>query len=201
MKPLRAEEVEGWMTEEELRVLREVASALKKPFVVEVGSWKGRSTIALAQAIAPQGGKFFAVDTWQGTPSERTTYHAEARYRDIYKQFCNNISAAAVDGVVVSCKMTSLEAANLFLGGSVDMVFLDGDHSQEAVTADIEAWWPKLKKGGLMMGHDYTDQDQEQDQESGGWPGVKRAVQAKFGPSVAVINGTTLWMVRKETDK
>lgn len=54
-------------------------------------------------------------------------------------------------------RMTSLEAAPNFMDGTIDFVFIDGDHSYAAVKADIAAWWPKLVSGGLLSGHDYRD--------------------------------------------
>ena len=45
-------------------------------------------------------------------------------------------------------------AAKMHEPDSLDFVFIDGDHSTEAVTADIEAWLPKLKPDGVLAGHD-----------------------------------------------
>jgi hypothetical protein len=54
-------------------------------------------------------------------------------------------------------RMFSHEAAPLFPDGSLDFVYIDGNHSFEAVTQDLELWWPKVKAGGLFSGHDYYD--------------------------------------------
>jgi hypothetical protein len=51
--------------------------------------------------------------------------------------------------------MRSEDAAALVEPGSLDFVFLDGDHSYEGTTADIAAWLPAVKPGGLLCGHDY----------------------------------------------
>ena len=51
--------------------------------------------------------------------------------------------------------MPSLDAAKKFKNGSIDFLFIDGDHSYKAVKADLKAWYPKVKKGGVMCGHDY----------------------------------------------
>jgi predicted O-methyltransferase YrrM len=51
----------------------------------------------------------------------------------------------------------SPEAAELFDDGEMDFVFIDGDHSYEATLADIEAWVPKVRPGGIICGHDYSD--------------------------------------------
>ena len=62
-------------------------------------------------------------------------------------------------------------AASRFADGSLDFVFIDGNHLYEAVCSDIAAWWPKLRSGGLLTGHDYAiNRD-----ASGEW-GVRKAV-------------------------
>jgi len=54
-------------------------------------------------------------------------------------------------------RLDSVDAAKLFLNGYFDLVFIDADHSYNGVTADIKAWMPKIRKGGIISGHDYTD--------------------------------------------
>ena len=49
----------------------------------------------------------------------------------------------------------SVQAASRFEDEFFDFVYIDADHSYEAVRADLEVWWPKLKPGGLFAGHDY----------------------------------------------
>lgn len=55
-------------------------------------------------------------------------------------------------------RMFSVEGAKLFPDNSLDFVYLDGNHSLEAVTEDLESWVPKIKSGGLVSGHDYGNQ-------------------------------------------
>ena len=61
----------------------------------------------------------------------------------------------------------SAAAAAGFAEGSLDLVFLDGDHSYAAVREDIAAWTPKLRAGGRLLGHDYAFH----------FPGLVRAVR------------------------
>ena len=51
-------------------------------------------------------------------------------------------------------RMTSDEAANHFTNRSLDFVYIDGDHSYQSVLNDLKLWWPKLKIGGILSGHD-----------------------------------------------
>ena len=64
-------------------------------------------------------------------------------------------------------RSTSTEAAALLSNERFDFIFIDGDHRYEEVLADLRAWWPRLKPGGLLVGDDFS------------WPGVSKAV-AKF---------------------
>lgn len=64
----------------------------------------------------------------------------------------------------IRIKEDSLTAAALLPDDSFDFVFIDADHSYEAVKKDMEAWYPKIRRGGLFSGHDYR------------WEGVARAV-------------------------
>ncbi len=65
----------------------------------------------------------------------------------------------------------SPQAADRFDNGSLDFVFIDGDHRYESVCSDLFAWFPKLRAGGILAGHDYTAPENE----DGRW-GVARAV-------------------------
>lgn len=71
----------------------------------------------------------------------------------------------------------STDAAELFQDGSLDFVYIDADHSREAVLADLRAWFPKVKYGGIIAGHDYL----KKDLPCGGAYGVIEAVEEYFG--------------------
>ncbi len=66
-------------------------------------------------------------------------------------------------------RLPSVKAARCFEDRELEFVFIDGNHSYETVKADIEAWWPKIRNGGLLIGHDYDPKR---------FPGVCRAVDA-----------------------
>jgi hypothetical protein len=65
----------------------------------------------------------------------------------------------------------SLNAARRFKDGEIDIAFLDANHNYAEVLKDLEAWWPKIKEGGIMAGDDYATRH----------PGVPRAVNEFFG--------------------
>jgi SAM-dependent methyltransferase len=73
---------------------------------------------------------------------------------------------------IVPMRARSLDAARAFSDKSLDAVWIDASHEYEHVRDDIEAWLPKVKPGGVIGGHDYSEAD---------WPGVVRAVRERFG--------------------
>lgn len=140
--------------------------------VVEIGSWQGRSTHALLSGCK---GTVYAIDHFKGSKTaEGQCTPLKASQENIFQKFMDNVGHFKNLKVY---RMSSLEAAKKFFNDkSIDMVFIDGDHSYKAVKADIEAWLPKVKK--LICGHDYNSSS----------PGVKQAVNEKFG-SVKTIYG------------
>ena len=164
--------IDGWMTAEELQFLHD--SAKKCRTVVEIGSWKGRST----KALLDTGATVFAVDHWKGSD----TIEELASSQDVYSEFMQNVGHYKNLNVI---RRPSLEAAPLF-STTVGMVFIDGLHTYEGCKADIEAWYDKTER--IICGHDYST----------GWPGVMRAVNERFGSKVKVVG--TIWYIDKQED-
>lgn len=166
----RWDQIQGWFDFD--RIYNEALDRVRCPSVfVEVGSWLGRSTAYMAEEIKRRYKpvQFFTVDTWEGSTNEPPMQPIiEAHNGDLFPQWQRNMSRAGVIEYVIPVKMASVEAAKLFKNHSVDFIFIDGDHSFEMVSADIEAWRPKLKPSGVMAGHDI-------DRES-----VRNAVERHF---------------------
>lgn len=158
----------GWASFGDLYVAM-VQRAPQKAKFVEVGSWLGRSAALMAVEIVNSGKDiaFSCVDPWEdGGPDLRNTPYFTELKHPVYDTFLNNIES--VRHVITPMRMTSLAAVERFADGSLDFVMLDGDHSFEAVRADIDAWLPKIRKGGVIAGDDYL------------WPGVKLASDDTF---------------------
>lgn len=148
--------------------------------IVEVGSWKGKSTAFLLVEAWNKSPRIeiYAVDTWAGS-----TEHADAasvKNGTLYNEFLANVKP--VSRQLIPLRMPSVQGANFFPDQSVDSVFIDAAHDYENVRADIAAWLPKVKKGGILAGHDYMC----------GWPGVDRAVAEAFS---FVTFADNCWMV------
>ena len=112
---------------------------------VEVGVYKGiYSEIILKQW---QGEKLLLVDNWNipGKPN-----------RAIEKA-CRKKLTTKFPGRIVFIKALSTVAASTIEDQSLDFAYIDADHTYASAKSDIEAWYPKVKKGGIFCGHDYAE--------------------------------------------
>lgn len=137
------------------------------------------------------------VDSWEeaqpdGGYSRSGDFHAslDQNAQDAYMQRAMLITEFAASRRRV-IRMRSVVAATHYKNESLDFVFLDADHSYEAVQADIAAWLPKVRPGGILCGHDYANE---------AYPlwGVARAVDEAFGPQVELGKNYT-WRIRVGT--
>jgi predicted O-methyltransferase YrrM len=98
--------------------------------------------------------RFDCIDTWKGSLNEDP--HQNDQYVKnglLYEKFMSNVDR--VKHIITPRIGDSIELSKTYEDDSLDFVFIDGDHSYEAVKADIQAWLPKVKSNGLLAGHDY----------------------------------------------
>ena len=141
--------------------------------IVEIGSWFGRSTSYMGSLLKESNKniKFYSVDTWEGSDEEahhKTISKLKSEGKTLFDEYLNNLKDCGVIDYVIPIKSASIEAANTFEDNSIDFIHIDASHDYDNVIADIIAWYPKVKPGGLITGDDYI------------WPGVKRAVDEYF---------------------
>jgi predicted O-methyltransferase YrrM len=149
--------VEGWLGADEAWALRQAVATIpgSGPVrVVEIGSWKGRSTIALASGAAarPAGGVVHAIDPHRGGVAHRLSGEA-----DSYDAFLANIDRAGVRHLVDPIRSTSAVARRRVPDDSVHVLFLDGSHRYHDVLYDTEAWEPALRAGARVAFHDAVE--------------------------------------------
>lgn len=168
--------VDGWLTDNEGKLLYRLAKEnSKKGVIVEIGSWKGKSTIWLAKGSkAGDNAKVYAIDPHTGSEEHKKILHGKSTF----EEFKNNIKNADVANVVVPILKTSEEAA-LNFNKQVGLVFIDGDHSYEAVLLDFITWFPKMVEGGIMVFDDTI-----------GWTGPIKVVEENIykSPNFKNIN-------------
>ena len=146
--------VEGWMSPDQARRLFDAAAATRPgDRIVEIGSFRGRSTIVLASA-APDGVGIVAIDPHAGNdrgPQEFDGYAAEAATD--HEVFNANLAAAGVADRVRHVRAFSDDAHPL-VDGEVDVLYIDGAHRYRPARADIRDWGARVAAGGTMLIHD-----------------------------------------------
>lgn len=173
----RARDIEGYTKESELELLSGLAAAMPSgAIVVEVGSFRGRSTVAIAEGLQHvHGARLVAVDTFAGDPG----WTEIAGVPEARRLFDRNTEGIGFLDVI---QAESVRAAERIDDGSIDWVFIDALHDYGSVREDIRAWAPKVKPGGLISGHDY------------GRAGVTDAVLAVFSD---IEVAESIWMTRQ----
>lgn len=152
----------------------------------EIGVFSGKTSAAL---LKREGLKLYMVDTWAPFLADEILIadrdEQEKNYQQAIEATQFNKSMRWI------LRMDSLKAAE-FLAEPLDFVFIDGDHSYIAVRADIKAWLPNLKKGGLLSGHDYANPDYNFGKD------VKRAVDefAKQNGYEVDLGHDFTWFIR-----
>ena len=135
----------------------------------------GRSTTAMALSTP---GIILCVDSWKDGALEGKSVDG------VYGIFLKNLAPQVLAGKVIAFRMFSADASRVLkdiLGGQLaDMIFIDGDHKFESVTADITNYLPLLDPKGLLCGHDFQH------------PPLREAVKARY-PGVTAVPNTTIW--------
>jgi len=166
--------ISGWMSEGELTYLATLASRIPEGgSICEVGSYKGRSTVAMA---ANTDATVWCVDTWDQTAGG-TGPIDEGGW--CFDQWSENTKEFWKVVPINRCSLYAARECERDRRG-FDLIFIDADHNVASVKADIAAWRPLLKPGGILCGHDYTSI----------WPGVIEAVDALV-PKFRVVD--TIW--------
>lgn len=148
---------------------------------VEIGAWKGKSACYMGERLKDTGKniRYTVVDNFKGSPTEKVHLQdKEIVNGTLYETFLKNIRPLrAFIGVI---RDNSEDVPQHLSDSTIDFLFIDGDHTYEAVKRDIKLWLPKVKKGGVISGHDY-------DLES-----VKRAVDEIF-PDRKIWDKSNVW--------
>lgn len=162
---------------------------------VEVGCKEGR-TVAHVLRECPKVNAI-AIDPWM--PQDATDDPTKETYetwdfKKIETQFWNNIGPnknrclmKRVEGSLAAA-CWSLSDFQDVIKGHADVVFIDALHDYESVKEDIALWWPLVRQGGYLAGHDYNHK----------WPGVMRAVAEHFNLMDVCLGPDSMWWVKKQ---
>jgi len=138
------------------------AASTGRGAIVEIGSWKGRSTVWLGHGARSRGLKVYAID-----PHRHSREDPGARTLD---EFLTNLDRAGIRDAVEPLVMTSAEGAGV-ISSPVELLFVDGDHSVEGSRSDAQLWLPRVMVGGTVMFHDVA---------TSGYSGPRRVFQREI---------------------
>jgi hypothetical protein len=178
-----------------IRVLSEQIESKNVRYGAEIGVWKGELSSDLLDSFPDLF--LVMVDLW-------------SEFSDSSMHNKDNTNEAMLSAMQEAERSTEFARGRrrLIQGPSVKIaadwydsdfifgfVFVDADHFYDSVKADLEAWWPKVRVGGVMAGHDYNGQGDRRK----GW-GVKRAVDEFFGKLGLTVNiePGLVWWTKKE---
>jgi tRNA A37 threonylcarbamoyladenosine dehydratase len=159
---------------------------------VEVGSWMGKSAVYMGVEIVNSNKKikFDCVDNWEFADD---VYDIDSNISNLkvsaFQEFLKNIEP--LSNIITYHKLNSTEASNLYDDESLDFVFLDASHEYENVKSDLIHWYPKIKYGGIIAGHDYCKE----------WNGVVLAVNEFFkGEKFEILKNEGTWVYAKNRE-
>jgi predicted O-methyltransferase YrrM len=176
-------DTQGWMDDQfkaTFAAFLEPRDRARPLTVVEVGTWKGRSAVTMAETAKALGFTrvtIICVDTWLGAPEFWTwglndptrgaSFRRKDGYPTVFYTFTRNAKALGHADVIAPLPLSSAQAADVlaYYKIAADVIYVDAAHEYESVRADLQAYWKLLAPGGVMFGDDYNC-----------WPGVTRAV-------------------------
>lgn len=176
---------------------RMLSALLERGVCAEIGTWKGDFAAVILEHRRPQ--RLYLVDPWEHRAEGD---YAEASYGGrmeggqqaldaMHESVASRFAAEIASGQVEIVRRRSTDAAATLADESLDWVYIDGDHSYDGVKRDLDAYFGKVKPGGLLAGDDYGHE--------GSWfgDGVKRAVD-EFAPRCAALEVIgTQFLLRK----
>lgn len=145
------ESIEGWLSYEEGMKLASLASLLSGGVIVEIGSWKGRSTFCLSNGstigVVMFDSVVYAIDHFVGSKEHGNDVWT-------FPEFWDNMKKHGCTHNVIPMIGKSRLAAWAFGDGTIDLLLIDGGHDYADVCNDFVWFFKKMKKGGIICIHD-----------------------------------------------
>ena len=142
---------------------------------LELGTYKGNSICYLADKISDYGDldeiEIYTIDTFNPTSTSSNTWKQES---DLKEMCYSNIEKLGMTDIIDVMEGTGHQWVTLFEDEYFDFVFIDADHKYESVKQDIDDWYPKVRVGGILAGHDYAQTQH----------GIRKAVDDRFGNKI-----------------
>jgi hypothetical protein len=136
-----------------VELIKEICSNFYNGSGVEVGTFKGEFS---KEILGSWSGKLYMVDVWRDLSEEYQDCSNHKFFEtNLYDETIKNVNEFGDRAIMI--RTTSESASHIFSNDSLDFVYIDANHSYDFVKQDIKLWYPKIKKGGYILGHDYLD--------------------------------------------
>lgn len=122
---------------------------------IEIGVREAGNLRNLAKNSKFKEGMLFGLDCWTEDPERPEINDAGYTQNDLNNQYLGCVIRFSSNPFVKIVRNFSYEGSLLFEDNYFDFIYIDAAHDYESVVEDLNAWWPKLKKGGIFSGHDY----------------------------------------------
>ncbi|CAE06945.1 class I SAM-dependent methyltransferase [Parasynechococcus marenigrum] len=129
---------------------------------VEIGAHRGNHAARILSRLPISS--LCLIDPWSVYSGDEDYFQNQNIQESFYLETCSRFKS---DPRVMISRKSSLEAIHDFADSSLDFAYIDGDHSYQAVSQDLNLWWPKVKHRGLLVGDDYKFK----------FPGVMKAIE------------------------
>lgn len=147
------ENIEGWFSYEKL--YDQMVEKYDNAIFAEIGVFKGRSITYLAEKVKESNKniKVYAIDlfTFQ---KEQVAQKCGKIDEPFYEEYLKNIEP--LKDYITTIKGDSRTVHEQFEDESVDFLFIDGEHTKPVLSTELTVWYPKIKWGGVIAGHDYS---------------------------------------------
>ncbi len=182
------EDMHGWLGISNRARLKEFITAKNPKKVVEIGTWMGVSAIFAAKLLESDA-KLYCIDPWVPYHDMVNMPDCQERLKNAYERFLSNCIHHKVTEKIIPLRMTSMAAVQLeeFSSPDIDLIYIDGSHSENDVFDDIMHWYHKVAPQGIMCGDDIE------------WPSVHRAL-LRAAPLLNVTiqqDGNFWWFEKK----
>ena len=186
---LHVEQFQGWQNETQIMLLHCIAMQHPGARLLEIGAYKGRSISAFC--TGDNNLRIVCVDTFK-------SHHQNDTKEDTQFAFLENLTFFNHPERVFPLRCSSEQASEILKDEAFDLIFVDGDHSADGVRSDIVNYFPKLRRGGLMFGHDYPHPEDSE----GGFNGLYQSVNQEVRDKTEIFEDfgffCGIWAARKK---
>lgn len=155
------DQVYGWCSHSKGSILIDIIQKIQPATIVEIGVWGGKSLIPMAYALKMQGkGKIYGIDPWSSAESvvgmveeSNKVYWSVVDHEAAYFNLLTNLERFGLLDHVQLIRSTSANADPIF---EIDLLHIDGNHSESSSYLDVTKWAPLVRKGGWIVVDDVS---------------------------------------------